>query len=158
MTLINAVTDTHCATRVALVAAGGFFLSGLLTGVWKYAHIAQRADAQAPAYVDIAHRASLMYAFAALLLAQFAQLSAWPSAVNLWATVLPLAFFALAIGGYVLHGVLGDTDNQFRRPQMMGALRLPRHGLASFMVLLVIAEIGGFVVLFAGLLRAFQLI
>src|SRR3546814_10001659 len=77
----------------------------------------------------------------------FAQISAWPVAVNLWATALPLAFFALAIGGYVLHGLLDDTDNQFRRPHAMGALRLPKHGLAAFMVLLVIAEIGGFVVL-----------
>lgn len=151
-------TTLSAAAQLALVAAGVFFLSGLLTGVWKYAHIAQRADAQAPAYVDIAHRASLMYAFAALLLAQFAQLSTWPAAVNLWSTALPLAFFALAIGGYVLHGMLGDTDNQFRRPHRMGALPLPRHGLAVFMVLLVLAEIGGFVVLFAGVLRAFGLI
>lgn len=156
--MITDITALSAAARLALVAAGMFFLSGLLTGVWKYAHIAQRADAQAPAYVDIAHRASLMYAFAALLLAQFAQLSAWPAAVNLWSTALPLAFFALAIGGYVLHGALGDTDNQFRRPHKMGALRLPKHGLAAFMVLLVLAEIGGFVVLFAGVLRAFGLI
>ncbi|HEY9545035.1 MAG TPA: hypothetical protein VIR56_03445 [Solimonas sp.] len=156
--MMFAINDLSGAARLALVAAGLFFLSGLLTGVWKYAHIAQRADARAPAYVDIAHRASLMYAFAALLLAQFAQISAWPVAVNLWATALPLAFFALAIGGYVLHGLLDDTDNQFRRPHAMGALRLPKHGLAAFMVLLVIAEIGGFVVLFAGVLRAFGLL
>lgn len=156
--MMLAIADITCASRLGLVAAGIFFLSGLLTGVWKYAHIAQRSDAQAPAYVDIAHRASLMYAFAALLLAQFAQISAWPATVNLWASALPLAFFALAIGGYVLHGVLGDTDNQFRRPHMMGAWRLPQHALAAFMVLLVLAEIGGFVVLFAGMLRAFNLV
>ncbi|NGY06607.1 hypothetical protein [Solimonas terrae] len=145
------------AARLALVAAGLFFLAGLLTGVWKYAHIARRDDAQAPSYVDIAHRAALMYAFAALLIAQFAQLSVWDAAVNLWATALPLAFFALAIGGYVLHGWLGDTDNQFRRPQRIGGLTLPKHGLAVFMVLLVLAEVGGFVVLFAGALRALRL-
>jgi hypothetical protein len=149
--------NLSAAAQLALVAAGLFFLAGLLTGVWKYAHIARRADAQAPAYVDIAHRASLLYAFAALLLAQFAQLSAWSAAVNLWATALPLAFFAMAIGGYTVHGWLDDTDNQFRRPQRIGRLPLPRHALLAFMVLLVIAEIGGFVVLFAGLLRALRL-
>lgn len=146
------------AARLALLGAGVFFLAGLLSGIWKYAHIAQRDDAQAPAYVDIAHRAALLYAFAALLLAQFAQLSAWSAAVNLWATALPLAFFAAAIGGYALHGWLDDTDNQFRRPQRIGRRALPRHGLAAFMVLLVIAEVGGFAVLFAGLLRAFGLL
>src|SRR3546814_12192307 len=106
--MMFALNDLSGAARFALVSAVLFFLSGLLTGVWKYAHIAQRADARAPAYVDIAHRASLMYAFAALLPAQFAQISAWPVAVNLWATALPLAFFALAIGGYVLHGLPDD--------------------------------------------------
>lgn len=146
------------AARLALVAAGAFFLAGLVTGVWKYAHIARREDAQAPVYVDIAHRAALLYAFAALLLAQFAQLSAWSARVNLWATALPLAFFALAIAGYVLHGWLDDGDNQFRRPQRIGSRTLPRHALAVFMVLLVAAELGGFVVLFAGLLRGLELL
>src|SRR3546814_12404853 len=112
--MMFAINDLSGAARLALVAAGLFFLSGLLTGVWKYAHIAQRADARAPAYVDIAHRASLMYAFAALLLAQFAQISAWPVAVHLWATALPLAFFALAIGGYVLHGQIGRATGRER--------------------------------------------
>src|SRR3546814_19190318 len=97
--MMFAINDLSGAARLALVAAGLFFLSGLLTGVWKYAHIAQRADARAPAYVDIAHRASLMYAFAAFLLAQFAQIPPLPIAVNLRSTALPLPFFALAFGG-----------------------------------------------------------
>src|SRR3546814_17685469 len=88
--MMFAINDLSGAARLALVAAGLFFMSGLLTGVWKYAHIAQRAAARAPAYVDISHRASLMYAFAALLIAQFAQISAWPVAVNLWVPALPL--------------------------------------------------------------------
>lgn len=153
----DALTLT-AAAKLALVAAGAFFLAGLLTGVWKYAHIAGRSDARAPAYVDIAHRTSLLYAFAALLLAQFAQLSAWSAVVNLWATALPLAFFASAIAGYVLHGWLDDTDNQFARPQRIGRIALPRHALLAFMVALTLAEIGGFAVLFAGLLRALRLL
>ncbi|MGH8444259.1 MAG: hypothetical protein ACREVL_03280 [Solimonas sp.] len=156
--MIDDIALLKPASALALVGAGIFFTSGLITGVWKYAHIARRDDAQAPVYVDIAHRTSLLYAFAALLLAQFAQLSAWSDIVNLWATALPLAFFASAIGGYVIHGWLNDTDNQFRRPQRLGRLALPKHGLAFFMVLLVAAEIGGFIVLFAGLLRALRLI
>ncbi|NKF21909.1 hypothetical protein [Solimonas marina] len=146
------------ATRIALISAGVFFLAGLVTGVWKYAHIATRDRAQAPVYVDVAHRSALLYAFAALLLAAFAQLSAWPARVNFWATALPLAFFAAAIGGYVLHGWLNDTDNQFARPQRIGRIQLPRHGLLAFMVVLSLAEIGGFVVLFAGVLRAMHVL
>lgn len=152
------VSTDVAAVKLALVSAGLFFLSGLLTGVWKYACMARTSQAQAPVYVDIAHRAALFYSFAALLLAVFAGLSAWSECVNFWATAAPLAFFALAIGGYALHGVLGDTDNQFRRPHQVGTLKLPRHALLVFMVALCVAEIGGFLVLFAGLLRRFELI
>ncbi|WP_028081044.1 hypothetical protein [Solimonas soli] len=156
--MIADTAELRPAAALALVGAGLFFTAGLVTGVWKYAHIARRGDAQAPVYVDIAHRAALLYSFAALLLVQFAQLSAWRETTNLWATALPLAFFAVAILGYALHGWLDDTDNQFRRPQRVGRIALPKHALLLFMLLLVIAEIGGFLVLFAGLLRALRLL
>lgn len=146
------------AVQLALVAAGLFFLAALLTGVWKYAAIARSPQATAPVYVDIAHRAALMYAFAAILLAQFAGLSAWSDALNLGAVAVQVGFFGAAIGGYVLHGLLRDTDNQFLRPQRIGRLALPRHGLLLFMLLLIAAEVGGFLVLFAGLLRALAIV
>lgn len=149
---------TEPAVRLSLVATGVFFLSGLLTGVWKYLHFARSADATAPAYVDIAHRASLMYSFASLLLSAFAALSAWSAVVDFWAVALPLLFFAGAIVGYVVHGLLRDTDNQFRRPHTVGPVALPRHGLLLFMVALAAAEIGGFVVLFTGVLRTLGLV
>lgn len=155
---MNAELSVEPAVRLALVATGVFFLAGLLTGVWKYAYIATTAKAEAPAYVDIAHRASLMYSFAALLLAAFAALSAWSPLVDLWSVALPLLFFAGAILGYVVHGLLRDTDNQFRRPQTIGPVALPRHGLLLFMVALTVAEVGGFVVLFAGVLRRLDLL
>lgn len=142
------------AVVLCLISAGVFFLSGLLTGVWKYAHIARSPQAVAPVYVDIAHRASLLYSFAAILLAQFAAISVWSDPVNFWAAAAPLVFFAGAIGGYVVHGILRDTDNQFLQPQRIGALALPRGTLAVFMGSLIAAEIGGFVVLFAGVLQA----
>jgi hypothetical protein len=144
----------QAAVRLCVVAAGTFFLSGLLTGAWKYSHIMRTPRAQAPAYVDIAHRSSLMYSFAAILLAQFATLSAWSDTVNLWAAAVPLALFAAAIGGYILHGILDDTDNQFREPHKLGSMPLPRGVLRGFMWLLMLGEIGGFVVLFAGVLVA----
>lgn len=141
------------AVRLCLLAAGLFFLTGLLTGIWKYLHIARSAQATAPVYVDIAHRTALLYSFAALLLAVFAHLSAWDDRVDCWAAAVPLAFFAAAIGGYVLHGWLRDTDNQFLAPHRIGSVPVPAAGLHSFMWLLVLGEIGGFLVLFTGALK-----
>lgn len=142
------------AVRLCVVSAGAFFLLGLLTGAWKYWHIARSPKATSPAYVDIAHRAALLYSFAALLLAVFAGLSAWSDPVNTVAAALPLAFFALAIGGYILHGLLQDTDNQFLKPHRAGPIIIPPALLAGFMWALMVAEIGGFLVLFAGTLKA----
>lgn len=142
------------AVRLCVIASGVFFLTALMTGVWKYVHIARSAKAVAPVYVDIAHRAALMYSFASLLLAVFAGLSAWPATVNLIAAALPLAFFAFSIGGYVVHGILRDTDNQFLKPHRIGTAKLHPALLGTFMWALVAAEVGGFVVLFAGFLRA----
>ena len=146
------------AVRLCLVSAGAFFLAGLLTGAWKYAHIARSPSATSPVYVDIAHRASLLYSFASMLLAQFAALSAWDARTNVIAAALPLAFFAAAIGGYVLHGILRDTDNQFLPPHKVGPMPLPRGALHGFMWVLMAAEIGGFAVLFAGMLKTLQLL
>ena len=145
---------SQSASRLCIVAAGVFFMSALITGVWKYLHIARSADARAPVYVDIAHRTSLLYSFAAILLAHFAALSAWSARVNLIAAAIPLAFFAAAIAGYVLHGILRDTDNQFLHPQRVGRVALPKGGLHAFMWLLMVGEIGGFAVLFTGMLAS----
>ena len=139
--------------RISILAAGVFFMTGLLTGAWKYFCIARSENAQAPAYVDIAHRSSLLYSFAALLLAQFAALSAYSPQVNFWAATVALTFFAAAIFGYIVHGALNDTDNQLRKPHKVGNKPLPRGSLVTFMWLLMAAEIGGFAVLFAGVLK-----
>jgi hypothetical protein len=141
------------AVRLCIVAAGVYFMLALLTGAWKYFHIARSASATAPVYVDIAHRAALMYSFASLLLAVFAGLSVFPPQANLVAAALPLAFFGLAIGGYIVHGVLRDTDNQFLKPHRVGSVAVPGAAIAGFMWALMAAEIGGFGVLFAGFLK-----
>lgn len=139
--------------RVSILAAGIFFSSGLLTGAWKYFCIARSANALAPVYVDIAHRTSLLYSFAAILLAHFAALSAYSPETNFWAAAIPLVFFGAAIFGYIVHGILNDTDNQLRKPHKVGNTALPRGSIAIFMWLLMAGEIGGFAVLFAGVLK-----
>lgn len=128
-------------TNLTLLAAGLIFLLALGLGVWKYRQIATSADHVAHPYVDIAHRAALLYSFAALLLAVFVELSSWATWVNLAAAGVVVFFFVVAIGSYVLHGARRDTTNQFERA---GA------GVHAGMWALVVGEIGGFAVLLVG--------
>lgn len=138
------------AEKICLTAALLFFMTGLLTGIWKYRHMARSADATAPTYVNIAHRSSLLYSFAALLLAQFSAYSVFSDAVNTAAALSALAFFAFAVGTYVIHGLLQDTDNQLQRPHRLGQRLLPPWVTGLFMTLLIVGEVGGTLVLGTG--------
>lgn len=128
-------------TRLTLLAAGVIFLLALVLGVWKYRQMATSPEHVAHPYVDIAHRAALMYSFATLLIAVFVELSSWAMWVNLAAAGVLVFFFLVAIGSYIMHGALKDTTNQFERPTA---------GLHAGMWALVVGEIGGFAVLLAG--------
>lgn len=128
-------------TKVTLLAAGLIFLLALLLGVWKYRQIMTSQEHRAHPYVDIAHRSALLYSFATLLLAVFVELSAWPTSVNLVAALVVVFFFVGAIAAYIEHGARRDTVNQFENPA---------RGTAVAMVLLIVGEIGGFAVVFAG--------
>jgi hypothetical protein len=141
------------AVQLAQLSCGGFFLTGLVTGVWKYRGIITNAEGQAPAYVDICHRAALMYAFACLVLAEFARLSAWPDIVNAIAVAVSVLFFASAVATYAVHGLLQDTDNQLRRPHQLGARQVHRGVISAFVYLLAAGEIGSFLVLSVGSVR-----
>lgn len=133
------------ATLVTLCAAGLIFLLALVLGVWKYRQMATSPDHLAHPYVDIAHRAALLYSFATVLVAVFVELSAWPNGVNLAAAMTIVVFFVGAILSYIVHGARRDTTNQ-----LSGA----GTGIHLAMVALIVGEIGGFAVLFAGFLRA----
>jgi hypothetical protein len=139
---------------LALGASGTLFLFGLITGIWKYAGMWASEDATAHYYVDTAHRASLMYSFAALVLYHFALVSQLPQWFELLAIAVTLFFFWFAISTYVFHGYLKDTDNQFREPHVLGSVELPSAVVHGAMWLLISGEIGGFLVLFVGFLQA----
>ncbi|MEZ0352760.1 hypothetical protein [Mycobacterium sp. pR1184] len=127
--------------KITLLSAGLIFLLALVLGVWKYRQIMASDDHRAHPYVDIAHRAALLYSFATLLIAVFVQFSAWPTWVNLTAAMVTVFFFVGAIGTYIEHGARRDTVNQFENP--------PR-GTGLAMSLLIVGEIGGFGVILAG--------
>jgi len=150
------LADAEAAAVLALLASGVFFMTGLLTGVWKYRHMWKSEDAQAPYYVNTAHRASLLYAFGSLVLYHFVLYSPWSPTVNLVAVAAPVFFFGFAVTTYVVHGVLRDTDNQFEEPHVLGRFELPPFVVRGSMWLLIVGEIGGFGLLFVGVvLRVF---
>ena len=128
-------------TKVTLLAAGLIFLLALGLGVWKYRQIVVSAEHRAHPYVDIAHRAALLYSFATLLIAVFVELSAWAAWVNLTGAMVAVFFFVAAIGSYIVHGARRDTENQFAHPVQ---------GTGLMMALLIVGEMGGFAVVFAG--------
>src|SRR5258707_14520423 len=122
-------------TKITLLAAGLIFLLALVLGVWKYRQIMVSDDHRAHPYVDIAHRAALLYSFATLLLATFVELSVWPVWVNLTAAMVVVLFFVGAIVGYIVHRARRDTVHQFGSP-------VP--GTGGFIALLILRDIGGF--------------
>ena len=130
------------AVKLALLFSGIFLFVGMLTGVWKYVQISQSELARAHYYVDIAHRSSLLYAPATLILAVMAYFSSWSEKVNLFFIITNLIFFSFSIASYVLHGWLKDTSNQFKQPHQLGKIQLPKIILRFAMILLVIGEIG----------------
>lgn len=128
-------------TKLTLLAAGLIFLLALVLGIWKYRGMMTSENHLAHPYVDIAHRAALLYSFATLLLAVFVQLSAWPVWVNLTAAGVVVFFFVAAIAAYITHGARRDTVNQFENADRSTELAMDA---------LIVGEIGGFGVLLAG--------
>jgi hypothetical protein len=142
------------AASFTLTSAGVFFGFGLLFGAWKYACMARSEKAESPVYVDIAHRAALLYAFACMLLSQLCTASAWANATNLAAAIVLVLYFTIAVFSYALHGALRDTDNQLKRPHQLGNKTIGDRLMRAVMVSLVVAEVGAFLVIFSGYLAA----
>lgn len=131
-------------TKAVLLGAGAMFLIALFLGVWKYRQMATSETHLAHPYVDIAHRAALLYSFATLLVATFVQFSGWSELVDLVCAGVLYVFFVGAVAGYAYHGWRRDTDNQFRDPAPSAA------AVHGYMVALIVGEIVAFAVLLAG--------
>lgn len=135
------VEQLQYSVKLAIIFSGIYLWVGMLTGVWKYYQISRSELARAHYYVDIAHRSSLLYAPATLILAVLAYFSALSEWLNLAFVVINLIFFSFSILSYILHGWLKDTSNQFKQPHQMGKWQLPKWMLRTAMILLVIGEI-----------------
>jgi hypothetical protein len=132
------------AVKISLAASGVFLLVGMLLGVVKYRAIMRSPAHRAPVYVDIAHRASFLYSFAALVIAELLRYSPYPEAVQLAAAGVPLLFFALTIAGYSAHGLKDDTENIFAERNFT---------TTWFMYALIAGEIGGMAVVLWGFIE-----
>lgn len=138
------------AVKIAIIFSGIFLWIGMFTGVWKYWQIRQSPQSRAHYYVDIAHRSSLLYAPATLILAVLAYYSDLSSAMNLICVLVNIVFFSFSITAYMLHGFLQDTTNQFKQPHQLGRFHLPGSLMSLAMLGLIIAELGGTGILLYG--------
>ncbi|WPO68793.1 hypothetical protein SDC64_07700 [Acinetobacter haemolyticus] len=143
------------ATQIAIVFSGVFLWIGMLTGVWKYYQIRQTEQARAHYYVDIAHRSSLLYAAASLILAVLSHFAILAESVVLFCVLANLFFFAMSILTYIIHGLLKDTTNQFKRPHQLGRLTLPTWSMTIMMLALIIVELGATGILLLGTMLSF---
>ena len=71
--------------------------------------------------------------------------------LTFWLVAGQLLFFGSAIITYMVHGALKDTNNQLKQPHVLGKRHLPTMLIRVYMWFLVLAELGGFAVLLAGL-------
>jgi hypothetical protein len=133
----------NLAIKISLAASGLFLMSGLLTGILKYRGIMTSEAHRAPVYIDIAHRASFLYSFAALVMAKLLEYNPYSQTVQVLAAAVPLAFFAITIAGYTAHGLQDKTDNIFRERNFT---------TVWYMYALIVGEIGGFAIILWGFL------
>ena len=124
----------NLAVKLTLAASGIFLFVGLIGGVLKYRGIMTSPDHQAHPYIDIAHRASLLYSFAALVMAALLHFSPYSDTVQLVITGVPLFFFAVAIAQSYRLGLEGKVTNQFKERNF---------NTTWGMLLLIIGELGG---------------
>ncbi|RLZ07643.1 hypothetical protein EAH57_11995 [Acinetobacter sp. 2JN-4] len=139
--------DLSSATQIAIVFSGIFLWVGMLTGVWKYYQIRKTEQARAHYYVDIAHRSSLLYAAASLILAVLSYFTVLSETIALFCVIANLFFFAMSILTYIIHGFLKDTTNQFKQPHQLGRWTLPAWSMSLIMLSLIVVELGATAVL-----------
>ena len=143
------------ATELSIIFSGIFLWVGMLTGVWKYYQIRKTEHARAHYYVDIAHRSSLLYAAASLILAALSYFTSLSDSLSLFCVVANLFFFSMSILVYIIHGMLKDTTNQFKQPHKLGQWSIPRWCMTFLMLSLIMVELGATAVLLLGTILKF---
>jgi uncharacterized membrane protein YhdT len=131
----------NIAIKITLLFSGIYLLVGMLTGILKYQGMMKSEKHEAPVYIDIAHRASLLYSFAALVMAKLLEFSPFPLWLQLASTVVPLIYFTLAIASYIKLGLQNVETTQFSERNFI---------TTWFMYSLIIGETGGILLIVIG--------
>lgn len=131
--------------KISLLASGVFLLVGMLVGIVKHQQMLRSAEHNAPAYVDIAHRAAFLYSFAMLVIAKLLEYSPYSESVQLVSMGVVLTFLAITIVGYFATGMANKTDNLFRHRDFR---------TTWYVYALTIGEIGGFSVILWGFISS----
>ena len=131
----------NLAIKISLLFSGLFLLNGMLTGIWKYAKIMSSENHQAPAYVDIAHRASFFYSFACLVISRLIEFSPFSESQQVVIVAAPISYFVLTVIGYMKEGFLNRTENLFSERNFI---------TTWFMYGLIVAEVGGLILILYG--------
>jgi len=147
--------DLPKAVQLAIVFSGIFLWTGMLTGVWKYWQIRRSELHRAHYYVDIAHRSSLLYAAASLILAVLSYFTVLDKNITLWCVLANVLFFSFSILVYIIHGHLKDTTNQFKTPHRLGRFNLPSWLMSLMMVALILTELLATAILVIGTIFLF---
>ena len=143
------------ATELSIIFSGIFLWVGMLTGVWKYYQIRKTELARAHYYVDIAHRSSLLYAAASLILAALSYFTVLSDMWTLACVIANLFFFAMSILTSIIHGLLKDTTNQFKQPHQLGQRAIPAWCMTLMMLSLIIVELVATAILLCGTIAKF---
>lgn len=145
--------DLVIGSKIGILFSGIFLLTGMITGAWKYWEIRNSKEFKAHDYVDIAHRAALMYAPACLILAVLATFSVLSEQLSCIFVLGNILFFVASVISYIFHGLLKDTNNQFTIPHKVGNINLPPILMTLFMLSLIVVEIGCTFVLVIGTIK-----
>ncbi len=129
------------AVKISVLASGLFLLVGMLIGIVKHQKMLTSPDHNAPAYIDIAHRAAFLYSFAMLVIAKLLEFSPYSETVQLVSMGSVLIFLAVTIVGYFSHGVMNKTDNLFHKRNF---------STTWYVYALTVGEIGGLAVILWG--------
>jgi len=129
------------SVALAIVLAGAMLLVGMATGTWKYIDMMRSPERRASRYINIAHRASLLYACSIGVLALLAALSPLSQAIEVTAVAIDSLFFFIATGTYIQLGIKRVERTQYHAKNFTT-------GAGTW--ILAAAEIGSTLVLFVG--------
>jgi uncharacterized membrane protein YpjA len=129
------------AIKLSIACSGIFLLLGMIAGVIKYRQIMTSPENRASVYISIAHTASFLYSFAALVMAELLRYSPYSLVAQMWMAGIPLVCFALAIGQYFRLGLWNTNDNQFKERNF---------NTTWGMYFIIVGEIGGIALILWG--------